>query len=52
MGLIKPVLAERDNINGILNAYRKRLNAPIEQKCMEFREEEYREKQSEKKMLV
>jgi len=52
MGLIKPVFAERDNINSALNGYRKRMNASIEQKCMEFREEEYREKQSDKKMLV
>ena len=52
MGLIKPVFAERDNINSTLNAYRKRMNASIEQKCTEFREEEYREKQPEKKMLV
>jgi len=52
MGLIKPVFEERDNINGMLNKYRKRMNVQIEQKCMELKEQEYRDKQPEKKLLV
>jgi len=52
MGLIKPAFAQRDNINAILNEYRRRMNAEIEQKYMELKEEQYRDRQSEKKMLV
>ncbi len=52
MGLMKPVFSERDNINAMLNEYRRKMNAQMEKKCMELKEQEYRDKQAEKTILV
>ena len=52
MGIIKPIFSERDNINAMLNEYRRKMNAKMEKKCMELKEQKCRDKQTEKTILV